>query len=67
MELQACLEGRKSIRRFTEEAVPHEVVEKIVKAASASPSWKNTQVVRYTVVEDKELIKKNRRRGNPWI
>lgn len=58
MELQACLEGRKSIRRFTEEAVPHEVVEKIVKAASASPSWKNTQVVRYTVVENKELIQK---------
>lgn len=58
MELQACLEGRKSIRRFTEEAVSHEVVEKIVKAASNSPSWKNTQVVRYTVVEDKELIQK---------
>ena len=58
MELLACLEGRKSIRRFKEEAVSHEVIEKIVKAASNSPSWKNTQVVRYTVVEDKELIKK---------
>lgn len=50
-----CINTRRSIRRFTEEPVAHEVMEKIIEAASMAPSWKNTQITRYTVVESKEL------------
>ena len=50
-----CINTRRSIRRFTEEPVAHEVIQKIIEAASMAPSWKNTQITRYTVVESKEL------------
>ena len=32
------------------------MLEQIVEAASYAPSWKNTQVVRYTIVEDETKI-----------
>ncbi len=50
-----CINTRRSIRKFTEEPVPHDTIQKIVEAASMAPSWKNTQITRYTVVESKEL------------
>lgn len=50
-----CINTRRSIRRFTEEPVAHDVIQKIIEAASMAPSWKNTQITRYTVVESKEL------------
>jgi len=55
MEALDCIMSRRSIRSFTDEAVDHADVEKIVKAASYSPSWKHTQIARYIVVENKEL------------
>ncbi len=50
-----CINTRRSIRRFTEEPIAHDVIQKIIEAASMAPSWKNTQITRYTVVESKEL------------
>lgn len=55
MEALECIKTRRSIRSYTDEPVSHEMVEKIVEAASLSPSWKNTQIARYIVVEDKAL------------
>lgn len=52
MEALQCIETRRSIRRFKQSPVSREVMEAIVKAASFAPSWKNTQVTRYVVVED---------------
>lgn len=46
-----CITGRRSIRKFTEQPVPHELIEQIVSTASFAPSWKNTQIVRYIAVE----------------
>lgn len=51
-----CLKTRRSVRKYTDEMVPHDVLEQIVETASYAPSWKNTQVVRYTVVEDTARI-----------
>ncbi len=51
MTAQECITGRRSIRRFTEEPVSHEVLADIVAEASFAPSWKNTQIVRYIAVE----------------
>jgi len=58
MQTLDCIYGRRSIRKFSDEPVSHEILEKIVAAASYSPSWKNTQVVRYIAIESPEM--KNR-------
>lgn len=50
-----CINTRRSIRRFTQDAVSRDTIRKIIEAASMAPSWKNTQITRYTVVESKEL------------
>lgn len=55
MEALECIKTRRSIRKFTDEPVSHELLEKVVEAASYSPSWKNTQIVRYTAIESKAL------------
>lgn len=51
-----CIKSRRSVRKFTEEKVPHEVLEQLVELARWAPSWKNTQIARYVAVEDKALI-----------
>ena len=47
-----CIKSRRSVRKFTEEKVPHEVLEQLVELARWAPSWKNTQIARYVAVED---------------
>lgn len=56
METLECIKTRRSIRKFKEDIVEHATVEKIIEAASLSPSWKNTQIVRYNIVEDKKIL-----------
>lgn len=51
MTANECITGRRSIRKFTEQPVSHELIEKIVAAAAYAPSWKNTQITRYIAVE----------------
>ena len=53
-----CINTRRSIRRFTEEPVSNDTMTKIIEAAAMAPSWKNTQITRYIVVEDKEIKEK---------
>lgn len=58
MDVIECIKTRRSVRRYTEEPVSHEKLEEIIEAARWSPSWKNSQTVRYIAVEDKDIIKK---------
>ena len=51
MTAKECIVGRRSIRQFTDRPVSHELLEEIVATASYAPSWKNTQITRYTAVE----------------
>lgn len=51
MTAKECIVGRRSIRKFTEQPVSHELIEQIVATAAFAPSWKNTQVTRYIAVE----------------
>ena len=57
MELSTCIKERRSVRRFTEEMVDHETIEKIIDLARFAPSWKNTQTTRYYVIENADMIK----------
>ena len=47
MELQKCLETRKSIRKYKDTPVSKETIYELIKAAQLAPSWKNTQVSKY--------------------
>lgn len=58
MEAISCLNGRRSIRRYTDKPIEHSVLESIISIASYSPSWKNTQITRYIAIEDTSILKR---------
>lgn len=43
---------RRSVRQFLDQPVENDKIEAVVSAALYSPSWKNTQTVRYIAVTD---------------
>lgn len=51
MTAKECILGRRSIRKFTDTPVDHELLSGIIETASYAPSWKHTQIVRYIAVE----------------
>ena len=58
MDLQTCMEQRRSVRKYTNKPVPRELIREMIQAAILAPSWKNSQVSRYYVAEgnaEKEL------------
>lgn len=55
MNTLECIKSRRSVRAFKPEKVDHAVIEQIIEAASFAPSWKNTQISRYTLIESEEL------------
>ena len=52
MDAQTCILTRRSVRKYTDQPVTHEELEKIVSLAAYAPSWKNTQISRYLAIED---------------
>lgn len=58
METLECIKTRRSVRKFKNDAVSKEMVEKIIGAAAFAPSWKNTQVSRYIAVTDEKIKQK---------
>lgn len=55
MDIIELITSRRSIRKFTGEPVPDEVVEKILEAGRWAPSGLNNQPWRFAVVRDGEL------------
>ena len=55
MDFMECVSGRRSVRKYKAEKIPENVLQKIITAASFSPSWKNSQTVRYIIIEDEAL------------
>lgn len=51
MTAKDCIKGRRSIRKFTNQAIDHDLLAEIIETASYAPSWKHTQIVRYIAVE----------------
>lgn len=52
MEFQECLNNRRSIRDFKKSPISKEVIYSLIEAAQKAPSWKNSQVSRYYIVEE---------------
>ena len=55
MNAKECIETRRSIRKYKNEAIPAAVLSEIIVTAKFAPSWKNTQIARYHVVTNPEL------------
>ena len=55
MEAKDCISLRRSCRRYEEKPIDRAVIRQIVELARFAPSWKNTQIVRYTVIDDAAL------------
>ncbi|MBR5578924.1 MAG: nitroreductase [Lachnospiraceae bacterium] len=51
MEAKECILSRRSVRKFKDTPVDHQLLENIIEVSSYSPSWKHTQIVRYIAVE----------------
>lgn len=56
MDAQTCIFTRRSIRKFTDQPVSHETLEKMIAAAAYAPSWKNTQIARYIAIENPDML-----------
>lgn len=54
MELDVCMNGRRSVRKYLDKPVSRELIKEVMKAAQKAPSWKNSQVSRYYVVDSEE-------------
>jgi len=58
MDAIKMIKERRSVRKFKDEKVDRDVIKEIVSLAMYSPTWANSQTARYTVVDDKELLKR---------
>lgn len=58
MEFMDVIQKRKSIRKFTEDVVPDDIIEKLLETARLAPTWANMQGVRFVVVKDPEKLEK---------
>lgn len=57
MELQKVVETRRSIRKYDNtKKVTKETIEEIIKTATYSPSWKNSQTARYHCVMSDDML-----------
>ncbi len=57
-DFQQLIINRRSIRKFTDESLTPEQVEKIMKAALSSPASKSANPWQFVLVEDKDMLEK---------
>lgn len=60
MEVQVCLQARRSIRKFTDEAVSGEQIDALLHAAMSGPSACNARPWAFYVVANPEALEKLR-------
>jgi len=58
MELIEVMRHRRSIRKYTEEAIPDVVLEKILQAGLLAPTSRNRHPWEFYVVKDKTTLEK---------
>ena len=57
MNSTELLKTRRSVRKFKDELVSKDIIDQIIEVSRYAPSWKNFQIVRYNILENKEIIK----------
>ena len=58
MDAVECIKTRRSIRAYKDEDISKDTIKEIIDVARMAPSWKNSQTIRYVVVEDKAAMEK---------
>ena len=58
MELIEGIKTRRSVRKFTDEKISRDTLEKIIDAARFAPTWKNSQTARYIVIDSRDVMEK---------
>lgn len=58
MDALKMIKDRRSVRKYKNEKVPRELMKEIIDLAKWAPSWGNFQIVRYTLVDDENVISK---------
>ncbi len=48
--------GRRSVRKYKDKKVERSIVEDIINTVKYSPSWTNSQICRYNIVDSPEII-----------
>lgn len=56
MDGKKLLKTRTSVRKYQDELVSKEIMDQVIELARWAPSWKNYQVARYNLIEDKDVI-----------
>ena len=56
MDFQQVIEARRSVRKFRDEEVPHEVLAQAIEAASHAPSSRNSRSTRFLAVRDAATV-----------
>ena len=57
MDFTEVITSRRSHRKFKEDIVADEIIERIIEAGRLAPTWSNKQGARYIIVKSKSLIK----------
>jgi len=58
MDAIKMIKDRRSVRKFKNETVDRELMKEIVDISRWAPSWANYQIARYTIVDDRDVIRK---------
>lgn len=56
MDFYDVVKNRKSVRNYTSQKVPQDVLARIMEAARLAPSWANKQCWRYVIVDDPAVL-----------
>ena len=56
MDFQQVIEARRSVRKFRDEEVPHEVLAQAIEAALHAPSSRNSRSTRFLAVRDAATV-----------
>jgi nitroreductase len=65
--LADIVKGRRTVREFTEDEVPRELIERILDVARWGPTGGNIQDWRFVVVMDRRLLKAIRMFSPGWV
>ena len=57
MELTEVMKKRKSVRRYSGEAIPQEKLDKVLLAGTLAPTSRNLKPCQFHLIRDKELLK----------
>jgi len=55
MNAKELLKSRRSVRKFADEKINHNQIKEIIETTLYAPSWMNTQISRFTVIDDKTV------------